>query len=98
MTAKKRNVAVGALADLFQWYSLPPTHLHHDLQLAAREAGWVPPWDVEDQHEQKKVAGNKSAQSRAGRAALRRSLVRHAHERLKPAYRKQPYSSSSIDA
>jgi hypothetical protein len=86
------------LADLFRWYGIPPSPLHEAAQEAARQAGWTPPWDREEQQAKKKVAGKKSGASRAGLAQMRRSLLTAARARLKPKYRKQPYANESIEA
>ena len=98
MIVKKPKAHVNPFAELFQWYGIPPTPLHEAVQEAARREGWVPPWDREDQEVQKKGAGKRSGAIRAGLAGLRRSLVREAHTRLKPAYRLHPFSIHSIDA
>jgi len=87
-----------ALLDLFQPYSIPPTPLHELIQEAAKQAGWTPPWDQRQSQAQQRGAGQKSASMRAGRAAIRRHFVRAAFERLKPAYRMQPFSNESIRA
>jgi hypothetical protein len=86
-----------ALRELFRWYAVPPSPLHDAVQTAARREGWVPPWDREDQLTKKKVAGKKSAVSRAGRTSIRRSLVWAARERLAPQYWVNPYSDDAID-
>src|ERR1019366_9330068 len=91
-----------SLKDLFRWYAIPPSPLHAALQQAAREAGWTPPWDREEQHEEqqskKKKAGERSGLKRMGRAEVRRHFVKISFERLKPAYRMQPFSESSMTA
>jgi hypothetical protein len=74
-------------------YGIPPSRLHEILQEAARQAGWIPPWD---RKEQKKSAGEKSAIRRAGLAEIRQSVVKVARARLKSKY--QPYSDASVDA
>jgi hypothetical protein len=86
------------MVDLFRWYGIPPSPLHAAVQEAARQAGWTPPWDRDEQRAKKKVAGKKSGASRAGLAHMRHSLLRAARMRLKPQYRKQPYATESIAA
>jgi hypothetical protein len=84
-------------AEFFQWHAILPTDLHEALQEAARKEGWVPPWDREDQEVQKRQAGKRSAAVRQGFAWMRRSLVREANARQKPAFRHHPSSEYSID-
>jgi hypothetical protein len=84
-------------AEFFRWHAILPTPLHEALQEAARQEGWVSPWDREDQEVKKREAGKRSAAVRAGLAGLRRSLVSEAHARQKPAYRFHPSSIYSID-
>jgi hypothetical protein len=78
------------------------------LQEAATRAGWAPPWDREEQEvaqqrataarlAKKRVAGKKSGLVRAGRATLRLPFVKEAYDRLKPAYRMEPFSEHSLD-
>ena len=71
------------------------------MQRLARQEGWTPPWDREEQHEeqqsQKKAAGKKSGLIREMRAKLHRSIFIVVYLQLKPAYRNQPYSTKSID-
>jgi hypothetical protein len=87
-----------ALGELFRWYAIPPTSLHQAVQEAARQEGWTPPWNREEQQNQKKAAGQKSGFMRGGRTAIRRHFIKTAFKRLEPAYRAQPYSDHSIDA
>jgi hypothetical protein len=88
--------------DLFQRHTIPPSPLHDAVQRLARQEGWTPPWDREEQHEeqqsQKKAAGKKSGLVRGGRGELRRSIIQAAYAELKPAHKYQPYSDDSIDA
>src|ERR1035437_1104585 len=87
--------------DLFQRHANPPSRLHDAVQKLARQGGWTPPWDREEQHEeqqsQKKTAGKLSGLSRERRAKLRRYIGGAAYWGLKPAYRNQPYSTTSIE-
>ena len=86
-----------SLNDLFRrWYGIPPSPLHLAVQEAARQEGWTPPWDREEQHSKKKMAGKKSGLMRAGRAEIRRSVIQIARARLKLFY--EPYAKASIDA
>jgi hypothetical protein len=94
----KKTRAADDLVELFQPYGIPPTPLHEAVQEAATKAGWIAPWDRYAEHLQKTMAGKKSGSARAGLAMLRRSLVREAHARLKPAHRLHPFSGYSIDA
>jgi hypothetical protein len=98
VTVSKTKAPISPLAELFRPYGIPPTPLHEAVQEAARQEGWIPSWDREDQEVQKKEAGKRSGAMRAGLAGIRRSLVREAHARLKPAYRLHPSSTHSIDA
>jgi hypothetical protein len=96
LTAKETG-PVG-LVDLFRPYGIAPTPLHEAVQEAATKAGWIAPWDREDRKAQNKRAGKRSGAMRAGLAGIRRSLVKEAHARLKPAHRHHPFSTHSIDA
>jgi hypothetical protein len=82
--------------DLFQRHDSPPSRLHDAVQTLARQEGWIPPWDREEQQSQKKAAGKKSGVIRERRTKLRRYIVGAAYWGLKPAYRNQPYSTTSI--
>lgn len=88
--------------DLFQRHAIPPSRLHDAVQRLARQEGWTPPWDREEQHEeqqsQKKAAGKKSGLVRGSRGELRRSVIQAAYAQLKPTHKYQPYSGDSIDA
>ena len=84
------------LEDLFRPYGIPPTPLHEAVQDAARQAGWIPPWDREQHQRQKKSAGKRSGRSRAGLASIRRSIVTVAHTRQASKY--APYANASVDA
>ena len=84
------------LKDLFRPYGIPPSPLHEVVQEAARQAGWIPPWDREQQQRQKKSAGKQSGLSRAGLASIRQSIVKIARTRLTSKY--EPYSNASVDA
>ena len=81
--------------DLFQRYTSPPSPLHQAVQELARQEGWTPRWDGE---QQKKSAGKKSGVVRGKRGALRHSLIQVAYLRLPPEYKKEPYSTHSITA
>jgi hypothetical protein len=85
-----------SLNDLFRWYGIPPSPLHWAVQEAARQEGWTPPWVREEQQSKKKTAGKKSGLMRAGRAEIRRSVIRVARARLNLYY--EPYANASIDA
>jgi hypothetical protein len=87
-----------SLDDLFRCYAIPPSPLHQALQEAARQAGWTPPRDHEQQQSQRKAAGKKSGDSRAGLADLRRSLVEIARGRLNPDHRYASYSVAALNA
>ena len=88
--------------DLFRLYAIPPSSLHEAVQKLARQEGWMPPWDREEQQKvqqsQKKAAGKSSGLMRKGRVKLRRLYVKIAFERLQPAYQMQPFSVTSLDA
>jgi len=86
------------LVDLFRWYAIPPSALHEVVQAAARQAGWTPPWDHEEQRSKKRNAGKRSGQTRGGLASMRRSLIKVARARLTPEQRRQPYKNDSIEA
>ena len=96
MTPKKARATVD-LVDLFRPYGIKPTPLHEAVQEAAKKAGWTAPWDRYAEQLNKKAAGEKSGRARAGLAMMRRSLLREAHARLKPARRLHPFSIYSID-
>ena len=87
-----------SLKDLFHRFSTPPTPTHAEVQRRAREAGWTPPWDREEQQSQKKAAGRNSALVRGGRGEIRLSIIEAAYVRLSPTHKNQPYSEDSIDA
>ena len=82
--------------ELFRPYR--PSPLSDALQNAAMQAGWVPPWDREEQQNEKVTSGKQSGFIRAGRAEIRRYFVKVAFGRLKPANQIQPYSDYSLDA
>jgi hypothetical protein len=69
--------------DLFQRYVTPPSRLHNAVQSLARQEGWIPPWDREEQQSQKKAAGKKSGVIRERRTKLRRYIVGAAYWGLK---------------
>lgn len=76
----------------------PPLSARRPRQKAARRT--LPPdrqANYESQQAQKKAAGKKSGLMRERRAKLRRYIVGAAYWGLKPAYRNQPYSTTSID-
>ena len=73
------------------------TALHDAVQNAAMEAGWIPPWDDSPQNAKSKIAGEKSGFIRRVRADVRRLFVKAAFDRLKPAFRKQPFADDSLD-
>jgi hypothetical protein len=99
MSAKPVDLGASAeLVDLFQQYAIPPSPLHEALQQAAIEAGWIPPWDREEQRAQKTLAGKRSGLRRGGLAEMRRSLVQVARKRLSRVARNHPYAGSSVDA
>ncbi len=91
-----------SLKDLFHRFSTAPTPTHAEVQRRAREAGWTPPWDREEQHEeqrsQKKAAGKNSALVRGERGEIRLIIIEAAYARLSPTHKDQPYSKGSIDA
>jgi hypothetical protein len=95
VTVSKAKAPISPLAELFRPYAIPPTPA---VQEAARQEGWVPPWDREFPEIQKKEAGKRSGAMRAGLAGIRRSLVREAHALLGPTYRLHPFSIYSIEA
>jgi hypothetical protein len=86
------------LLDLFTCFAIPPTPLHEAIQKAAIEAGWIPPWELEDQKQQKKKAGDRSGIRRGGRMEIRRSLLSYAFEQLDPRKQSKPYNSTSLEA
>lgn len=87
-----------AFRDFFRWYGIPPTELHEAMQSAAQLEGWIPPWQYEDQKQQKREAGKRSGSSRGGLSELRRSLVTIARSRLSPELRRSPYSGRAKEA
>jgi hypothetical protein len=84
--------------DLFRYYAIPPSRLHEAMQEAARQEGWVPPWDRKEQKSKNKLAGRKSGLSRAGRAEMRRSFLNLARMQLNHEHRRAPYSNAAIAA
>jgi hypothetical protein len=82
--------------ELFRPYR--PSSLSDALQNAAMQAGWIPPWDREEQRSKKSEAGKRSGRSRAGLAQIRDSLINLARAQLTPEQRRSPYSEASIDA
>jgi hypothetical protein len=56
------------------------------------------PSDHGERRTQHSNAGKKSASARAGRAGVRRLIVKAAFNRLLPKYRLQPYSDEAIGA
>ena len=81
--------------DLFRWYGIPPSPLHSAMQEAAKQEGWTPPWERE---EQTAIAGQKSGHLRAERASIRRHFVKVAFDRLKPSEKFEPFAGQSITA
>jgi hypothetical protein len=79
-------------------FGIPPSPSQEVLWEAAKEAGWVPPSELENQREQKKKAGKTSGTSRLGRAEMRRYLIAYALRKLSPRYRRNPYSNASLEA
>jgi hypothetical protein len=79
-------------------FGIPPSPSQQVLWEAAKEAGWIPPWELENQREKKKKAGKTSGTSRRGRKEIRLSLVWHALRQLSPKYRRNPYSNASLEA
>jgi hypothetical protein len=96
--AKAKTRTSNAGVYLFRRYAIPPSALHEFIQAAAKQAGWIPPWEQKQSHGQKSAAGTRSGQARKRRVDIRRHYVKVAFERLKPANRRQPYSDQSIDA
>jgi hypothetical protein len=94
------------LEKFFQWYGIPPTGLHAEIQKAALRAGWIPPWDIDkqrrpesdQQRHQTASAGRKSGQRRRAHLELRRSIVSVVRTRLKPKFISAPYSQDAVDA
>jgi hypothetical protein len=86
------------LVDLFRQYDTPTSELQKHTQVAAKRAGWIPPWDRKKQREQeqKEAAGQKSGFVRDKRAKLRRSIVFVIYLELSPAHRDKPYSAKTI--
>jgi len=88
--------------DLFHRFKSPPSPIHKEVQRRAKEAGWTPPWDREEQQKeqqyQKEAAGKKSGRVRRKRAELRHQIIEAAYARLNTAHKHQPYSRNSIDA
>jgi len=79
-------------------FGIPPSPSQQVLWKAAKEAGWIPPWELEGQSEQKRKAGKRSGAIRAGRRDLRLFLVGHALRELSPKYQRNPYSNASLEA
>jgi hypothetical protein len=109
MSAPKKSVAgkrtpnKGAnrrLVDLFRQspFGIPPSPLQQIFQEAAKEAGWIPPSELERQSDQKRKAGERSGISRSGRKEVRLSLVWYALRQLSPKYQRNPYSNASLEA
>ena len=65
------------LKDLFQRYAIPPSPLHAAVQGRAREAGWTPPWDREEQQNRTKSQQVKEAAKLSARVRTetRRSVI-----------------------
>jgi hypothetical protein len=102
-TTRKRKSVKGSyrgLVDLFQQspFGIPPSPSQQVLWEAAKEAGWIPPWELERQRQQKRKAGKTSGTSRGGRKEIRRSLVNYALNRLNPKHQRKPYSNASFEA
>lgn len=96
---KRRNAGASApWVDYFRPHGIPPSPLHEALQNAAMQAGWIPPWDREQEQDQKVAAGKRSGYLRAFGVQTRRFVVKAAFERLKSPYRVQPFSNDSIIA
>jgi hypothetical protein len=83
--------------ELFQG-AIPPSALHQAAREAARQEGWVPPGDHEDQTAKRRKAGKSSGASRSGRSQMRRSLVMLARDLLSPELRLTPYAEGAIEA
>jgi len=83
--------------ELFQGV-ISPSPLHHDMREAARQEGWVSPWEHEDQTSKRKKAGKSSGVSRWGRREMRRSLLQLARDRLSPELRRTPYANDALEA
>jgi hypothetical protein len=86
------------LLDLFQPFGIAPSPMHEAIQNAAIEAGWVPPWEVEEQARQKKWAGKRSGISRRGLRDIRQFLVYYAFGQLDLKKQRKPYSNASLEA
>src|SRR6266404_4117214 len=97
-SAADTSSPIETLAEYFRWYGIPPSWLHEALQRAAKQAGWIPPWDREEQRSKKTEAGKRSGRSRAGLAQIRHSFINLARAQLTPEQRRSPYSEASIDA
>jgi hypothetical protein len=78
--------------------AVPETKLHELYQEAAKRAGWIAPWERAQARARKIGAGKKSGAARTARQEVRRFFVDAAFQRLKPAFRAQPYSDHSITA
>jgi hypothetical protein len=46
---RKRGTHAHEFAEFFRWYAILPTPLHEALQKAAKQEGWTPPWDREEE-------------------------------------------------
>jgi hypothetical protein len=86
------------LRDLFRWHAIQPSPFHQAVQDAARQEGWTPPWDREEQRAKKKVAGKISGIKRGLRTEWRRTIIGEAYSRLKPRHRVNPYAEESVNA
>ena len=88
------------LVELFQQspFGIPPSPSQQILWEAAKEAGWIPPSELENQREQKKKAGKTSGISRRGSAEMRRCLIDYALRQLNPKHQRKPYSNASLEA
>ena len=86
-----------ALRELFQGV-IPTSPRQQVLQEAARQGGWTPRWEHEDQTPKKKKAGKRSGVSRGGRAEMRLSILALARNKLLGKHLREPYSTASFAA
>jgi hypothetical protein len=80
------------LVELFRRYATPPSPLHEAVQRAARQAGWIPPWEFKQKGSK---AGKISGIKRGLRTEWRKTIVQEAYRRLKPQHQVNPYADES---
>ena len=84
--------------DLFEPYTTPPSPLHAAVQTPAKRKGGSPRLDRDEQQNQQRAAGKKSACVRKKRGELRLQIIQAAYASLNLTNKFQPFSEFSIDA